>query len=117
LVTKLYPDVFVTCDEQFSAFDPIFTKPVLIIEVLSPSTHRCERSEKFAIYRRLKSLQEYALIDPETRRIEVFRPVGDGCCLYLDMTEQGFLRLDSIDFEMTAAALFNGLTSDEAVIQ
>jgi hypothetical protein len=33
------------------------------------------------------------------------------------MTAQGFLRLESIDFEMTSAALFNGLASDEAVIQ
>jgi Uma2 family endonuclease len=94
----LYPDVFVTCDEQFSASDTVFTRPLLIIEVLSPSTQRYDRSEKFAIYRRLSSLQEYVLIDPETRRIEVFRPVGDGSCLYLDMTAQDFLRLESIDF-------------------
>jgi Uma2 family endonuclease len=94
----LYPDVFVTCDERFSAIDPVFTEPLLIIEVLSPSTQRSDGSEKFAIYRRLSSLQEYVLVDLETRRIEVFRPVADGNCLYLDMTAQGLLRLECIDF-------------------
>ena len=33
-----------------------------------------DRSQKFAIYRRLESLREYALIDPDTRRVEVYRP-------------------------------------------
>jgi Uma2 family endonuclease len=35
----LYPDVFVTYDREFTAEQPVFTAPVLIIEVLSPSTN------------------------------------------------------------------------------
>jgi Uma2 family endonuclease len=34
----LYPDVFVTCDRVFDSKQAVFTAPVVIIEVLSPST-------------------------------------------------------------------------------
>ena len=70
----LYPDVFVTRDDTFRATDSVFTRPILIIEVLSPSTQAYDRSQKFALYRRIETLREYVLVDPDTRRVEVFRP-------------------------------------------
>ena len=105
----LYPDVLVTCDRHFDADDLVITTPLLIIEVLSPSTQRYDRSEKFAIYRRLACLREYVLIDPETRRVEVFRPQPDGSCAYWDMTETGALTLASIDCELPAEWIFKGM--------
>ncbi|AKJ26847.1 Uma2 family endonuclease [Caldimonas brevitalea] len=108
----LYPDVFVTCDQRFTADDIVFTAPVLIVEVLSPTTQRYDRSEKFAIYRKLSALREYVLIDPETRRAEVFRPQADGSCMYFDMTEHGRLVLESIGFELPLGLVFKGMESD-----
>jgi Uma2 family endonuclease len=49
------------------------TNPVVIIEVLSDSTERYDREEKFAYYRTLPSLQEYVLVAQDQRAIEVFR--------------------------------------------
>ena len=68
--TILYPDVFVTCDAADLRTDMIFRAPKLVIEVLSPTTQAYGRSQKFALYRRLASLEEYALVDPETRRLQ-----------------------------------------------
>jgi len=110
----LYPDVFVTCDDRFTADERVFTAPVLVIEVLSPSTQRYDRSEKFAIYRKLASLREYVLIDPDTRRVEVFRAQPDGGWTFVDMTDGGRLVLESIDFELDLAQVFKGMDSDEA---
>ncbi|MCW7537343.1 Uma2 family endonuclease [Aquabacterium sp. A7-Y] len=109
----LYPDVFVTCDRHYGPNEIDFTAPVVIIEVLSPSTQRWDRSEKFATYRKLPSLREYALIDPDTRRVEVFRPQSDRSCLYFDMTEQHVLALASIGFELSCVDLFKGMESNE----
>jgi Uma2 family endonuclease len=109
----LYPDVFVTCDKRFSASETVFTAPVVVIEVLSPSTQRYDRSEKFAIYRKLASLREYVLIDPDTQRVEVFQTQADGSCLYIDMTERGSLAVQSIGFELPLALLFKGLDSSD----
>jgi Uma2 family endonuclease len=109
----LYPDVFVTCDRSFSANEVVFTAPVLIIEVLSPSTQRYDRSEKFAIYRKLTSLREYVLIDPDTRRVEVFRPQAGDIATYVDMTDHGKLVLESVDCEIEFSAVFKGMDSQD----
>jgi Uma2 family endonuclease len=49
------------------------TNPAVIIEVLSDSTERYDREEKFSYYRMLPSLQEYVLVSQDERVIEVFR--------------------------------------------
>jgi len=107
----LYPDVFVTCDREFSAGQAVFTAPLLIIEVLSPSTQAYDRSQKFAIYRRLASLREYALIDPDTRRVEVFRLGDDGLWNLLDMSDGPTLTLASVEAHIAMGDLFKGMDS------
>lgn len=49
------------------------TNPVVIIEVLSESTERYDREEKFNYYRTLPSLQELVLVSQDEMAIEVFR--------------------------------------------
>ncbi len=54
------------------------TNPTVIIEVLSDSTERYDREEKFGYYRQLPSLEEYVLIAQNERLIEVYRRPPDG---------------------------------------
>ena len=107
--TILYPDVFVTCDAADLRTEMIFRAPKLVIEVLSPSTQAYDRSHKFALYRHLASLQEYALVDPDTRRIEVFRIGADGLWVLHDMSERPTLTLASVGLEMAMADVFEGV--------
>jgi Uma2 family endonuclease len=107
--TILYPDLFVTCDKADLATDMIFRSPTLVIEVLSPSTQAYDRSQKFAIYRRLVSLQEYVLVDPETRRVEAFRRTPDNQWLFDDMSAEPAVRLASIAQAIPLADVFDGI--------
>lgn len=107
--TVLYPDVFVTCDRQDLQTEMIFRAPTLVIEVLSPSTQAYDRSQKFALYRRLPSLSEYALIDPETRRAEAFRINSDGLFVLFDMSESETLTLSSINCQIPMSEVFAGI--------
>jgi Uma2 family endonuclease len=79
-----YPDVSVVCGEpQFSdeALDTLLN-PVLVIEVLSPTTERYDRGKKFQHYRQLDSLQVYVLVSQEGPHIECFlRQEGHGWIL------------------------------------
>ncbi len=70
-----YPDILVTCDPRDRTPEASHVKrhPVLIVEVLSPTTEAYDRGNKFAAYRTLASLQEYVLVSTEQRRVEVFR--------------------------------------------
>ena len=107
--TILYPDIFVTCDAADLSTEMIFRAPKLVIEVLSPSTQAYDRSQKFALYRHLDSLKEYALIDPDTRRIEVFRIGADGLWVLHDMSERPALALASVGCEVAMADIFDGV--------
>lgn len=70
-----YPDVFVTCDEldRGPAAEYFKSRPALVVEVLSDSTAAYDRGRKFAAYRKLPSLGEYALVDPDALSVEIFR--------------------------------------------
>ena len=67
-----YPDVMVTCDprdtnEFFKEF------PKVIIEVLSDSTERIDRSEKFWNYTKIETLEEYILASQDKMEVTIFR--------------------------------------------
>lgn len=67
-----YPDVVVVCGEpQFedNVFDSLLN-PILVIEVLSPSTEAYDKGEKFRHYQELDSLQEYILVSQDRVRVE-----------------------------------------------
>ena len=67
-----YPDVGVVCEEprfEDDVFDTLLN-PIVIVEVLSPSTEAYDRGEKFAYYRQITPLQEYILVSQDQIRIE-----------------------------------------------
>ena len=69
-----YPDVVVVCGrpEYRDSRRNTVTNPLVIVEVLSPTTRNYDRGDKFAHYRRLDSLREYILIDQEACHVEHF---------------------------------------------
>lgn len=70
-----YPDVVVVCGEpQFedNVFDTLLN-PILVIEVLSPSTEVYDKGEKFRHYQELTSLREYVLVSQDRVSVEQYR--------------------------------------------
>ena len=70
-----YPDVVVVCEEprfEDDTFDTLLN-PIILVEVLSPSTQVYDRREKFAHYRQLTSLQEYVLVSQDKVLVEHYR--------------------------------------------
>jgi len=67
-----YPDVMVVCDNNDKESEFYKTKPTIIIEVLSPSTRRIDKTIKRLAYQALPTLQEYVLIEQDKAEIEVF---------------------------------------------
>ncbi|HHJ38996.1 MAG: hypothetical protein AXA67_10970 [Methylothermaceae bacteria B42] len=71
-----YPDVVVSC-ETAEPKDVFLTEPVLVIEVLSPSTENTDRREKLLNYQKLPGLKEYVLVSPDAIQVEIYRRSGD----------------------------------------
>ncbi len=69
-----YPDVMIACGEpHVNPFDKnSIINPAVIFEVLSPSTERYDRGEKWARYRRLDSLEEYLLVSQDKLEVEQY---------------------------------------------
>ncbi|MBW3572709.1 MAG: Uma2 family endonuclease [Gemmatimonadetes bacterium] len=74
-----YPDVVAYCGEaQFlDGVSDTLTNPVLIVEVLSPSTEAYDRGDKFTHYRPMETLQEYVLVAQDRPLAERFVRHGD----------------------------------------
>jgi len=70
----VYPDLMVICGDIEFVEDrtDIVANPVLVIEVLSPTTESFDRGKKFEYYRSLPSLQEYMLVSQTEPLVEAF---------------------------------------------
>ncbi|WP_418648404.1 Uma2 family endonuclease [Thauera butanivorans] len=101
-----YPDVFVTCAESDRAQDQYMSAPSLVVEVLSPSTSAYDRGGKFASYRKLPTLREYVLIDPERLSVDLFRRHEDGHWALYPAEAGQTVAFDSVDLRLPIEALY-----------
>lgn len=109
-----YPDVVVTCDQPGG--DRYFrTEPRLIVEVLSPTTERIDRTEKLHAYQRVESLQEYVLVAQDRMAVELHRRGADGTWtreVYAQPEEQ--FTLASVGLPLTLSDVYRNVRFDEA---
>ncbi len=70
----LYPDAVVVAETPVVAevMASAIINPLLIVEVLSPSTESYDREEKFIYYRSLPSFKEYALVRQNAPEVITF---------------------------------------------
>ena len=102
-----YPDLVVTCDQRDT--HPRFVQfPKLIIEVLSPSTERVDKREKFFAYTSLASLEEYVLVAQTEREVTIFRRANDWQAENI-LGPKAKLTLDSLKTTVPLAAIYEGV--------
>lgn len=108
-----YPDVFVTCDTKDRDNRQYKEHPILIAEVLSPSTERFDRGNKFATYRQLDSLRHYWLIDSQQKAIDCFERTVNNDWLLRSFTEDDErLAVPSLSFECNLAQVYDQVLLD-----
>lgn len=56
----------------------IITNPILVAEVLSPATEAYDRSEKWASYQTIPTLQHYLLLSADRMRVELYTREDQG---------------------------------------
>lgn len=110
----LYPDVLVTCSAADRAAERSVSEPTLIVEVLSPSTQGHDRGPRFARYRTLAAFREYVLVDPDSRRVEVFRRGADGLWVLHDFTGTPALEIACLGCTLPMAQVFEGVDAAPA---
>ena len=111
----VYPDLTIVRGEPRMSRrlnQHIFEDPTLIIEILSPSTKKMDRTRKRDIYLQLESLQAYILVSQEEPRIESYSRQEDGW-LYQDWSGlDAILELEAIDCEILLKDIYGQLRFD-----
>ena len=99
-----YPDVMIS-QEPVTFRNYYLVAPIVVIEVLSPTTEARDRLEKRLGYERLASLREYVLVSQDEPSIEVFRRADGGW--EVETCGAGeVLRLTSIKFETAVDGVY-----------
>ena len=75
--TVRYPDLSVTCS-PVAGRDDIVPEPVLVVEVLSPSTERIDRGRKKLDYFATESIRQYAIVEQDERLVDLYTRTDAG---------------------------------------
>lgn len=105
----VYPDVVVSCHPEDKLAERAIKHPKVVIEILSPSTAAYDRGEKFALYRSVAHLAEYVLVDPDARKLEIFRRTESGDWLLAINDSTRALVLHSLSLELPLELVFEDL--------
>ena len=100
-----YPDALVVCGEQrYVVGTDTLLNPIVIIEVLLPSTEAYDRGRKFEHYRAIESLCEYLLVDSQRMHADLYRRQADGTWSLIPCADA--IELHSVDCRLTLADLY-----------
>lgn len=99
----VYPDVTVACPPlQFAEDDAnALTNPVVVVEVLSPSTEANDRGAKWGHYQHLASLREYVLVAQDKARVEHYSRLDDGSWRYSVAENDGVVSLQAVECNLS----------------
>lgn len=107
-ITIYYPDIVVTCeatDDEYMVYQPI-----LIVEVISPTSERTDRYEKLQVYRRMPSLQEYAIVWQQEMMIEIYRRFdAENWKAERFTSPSAIVKFDSINAEISSAEIYQAI--------
>jgi Uma2 family endonuclease len=107
----VYPDVMVFAGElelNSDRRDEVLN-PILIVEVLSPSTADYDRESKFRMYRSIPSFREYLLVEQDEPFIERYSKQPQGWLLNEFNNLEGSIPLESLGIELAIAEIYRGV--------
>ena len=111
----MYPDVSVACRpiQHHRGATDIVTNPVLVVEVLSPSTANHDRGSKFELYRQFPTLREYQLLHQKSIFAEHFSKSPDGSWVLREYRgEDATIAIPSIQCELHLGSIYEDVMDE-----
>lgn len=91
--TAYEPDALVYCGDQADPTDVAIREPIVLVEVISPSTGHIDRGDKLENYFKIPSVQHYLMVYPDQRMV-VHHQRAEAGTLTTRISHDGELRLD-----------------------
>ena len=101
-------DVAVSC-QPYRQGEQLVQDPILIVEILSPSTERSDRRLKLPAYQEIDSVREILLIDADSHHAEVYRRDNSRWGIELVRGAEATLYLRSIELQLSMSELYEGI--------
>jgi Uma2 family endonuclease len=113
-----YPDAVIFCPPaRFEGTnDHTLLTPKVIFEVLSDSTERYDRGDKFRAYGQVETLTDYVLIDQNRITVEHFRRTSEGWLLNSYVRRSDFVTLADLEIQLPLDDIYEELELPEATI-
>lgn len=102
----VYPDVSVSCDARDIGTTDNIEHPLLIVEVLSPSTRDYDRGSKFDYYQKCSSIQEYVLVDTQRRAVYLYRRKKENLWMLHLFGPDDIVELESVGGSFSVADIY-----------
>lgn len=116
-----YPDASVVCGqlEFYKDDNQTLVNPMILFEVLSPSTRNYDRSIKLEQYRKIPSLVAYIMIDSEQVWVEQYYRTGDHSWQVDEPLEEieALVKIASLEIAIPVAALYEGIEFNEDILE
>jgi Uma2 family endonuclease len=114
----LYPDAAVICEqiELYPGSSTVITNPLLIVEVLSPSTEAHDRNGKFYEYKQIPSFKEYVMVSQGLPWVMASYKIGER--IWEDTEAEGLdksIYLQSIDCTIDLKKIYRGIKFEEKI--
>lgn len=106
--TAFEPDALVYCGQKVAAAALEIPNPVIVVEVLSPSTRHIDASKKLAGYFRLPSVAHYLIVDP-TEPLILHHTRGTDDTILTHIVREGVIALDPPGLELRLAEVYGGV--------
>ena len=109
---RVYPDALIVCppERYDERFPNVLLNPAVIIEVLSPSTERLDRTDKFEHYRQIAALNHYILIAQDRVYVEhLQRNLEDVWTRRTHYQREDTLTLADLDLEIPLDEIYDRL--------
>jgi Uma2 family endonuclease len=111
-----YPDVSVTCRPIGDDEDRIL-EPIVVIELVSPSTEQIDRGRKKFDYFATPSVRQYAIVEQDERRIDLYTRAEAGGWINEVISGDAGLKLSSIAVELTLDTIYEDTKLDATLRQ
>lgn len=104
------PDALVYCGEKVEPSALEIPNPVIVVEVLSPSTRHIDASAKLAGYFSRPSVMHYVIVDPDQTLVIHHARAAEGA-IHTRILRDGILQLDPPGMEVAVAAMYGSEVS------
>ena len=114
---RTYPDASVVCNQpqlEDSEKDTLLN-PIVVVEVLSPSTEAYDRGRKFEIYKSIESLREYVLVAQDRAHVDCFTRQPSGGWLLTSATGlESSIEIPALECSIRLAEIYAQVEFEES---